>query len=80
MKLFMLFVVLLLIAGPLRKPLLASWRTTLPVIAGGFLGFSFAVVFVRFGAPAWTLILGPLAGVLIIGSEGRKWFHDNFPP
>jgi len=77
---FLLIVLALLIVGPLRKWLLSSWRTIVPVLAGGLVGFVIAVKLVSSGAPAWMLVFGPLAGVFLIGSEGRNWLYDSFPP
>lgn len=84
MKWFILIIVLLVLLGPLRKrflfPLLVAWRTVVPVTAGFITGAIAAAVLVGAGAPAWLIIFGPVAGALIIGSAGRQWFQDNFPP
>jgi len=74
----------LLLLGPLRRrflfPLLSAWRIVIPVAGGFIAGSVLAGMMVSLGAPAWMLVFGLLAGVFIIGSEGRKWFYDNFPP
>lgn len=69
--------VVLLMAGPLRKRFLAAWRFTLPAVASGILGFVLAGMFVKAGAPAWMMIVGPVIAALMIGGAGKKWFDDN---
>lgn len=84
MKWVITIVVALLLMGPLRRrllyPLLLAWRTAVPVAGGFVAGVLLASMFVNLGGPAWMLIFGPLVAALAIGSAGRQWFHDNFPP
>lgn len=73
-------VVLLLMAGPLRRGFFATWRTVVPVVLGGLVGLVLSSIFVKSGAPAWMMVVAPAIGALAIGSAGRRSLHDNFPP
>ncbi len=73
--------VLLLIAGPLRKRLLAAWRFVVPAALGGIVGLVLAVMFVGTGgAPVWLIFVVPIIASLMIGSAGKKWIDDNIGP
>lgn len=74
MKLIITIAVILLLAGPLRKTLLANFRLLFSLAIGGVIGFVVAALMVRFNAPAWLLIAGPVLGGIFIGLEIKKFF------
>ena len=65
---------LLLIAGPLRKPLLAQWRVAVPLAAGAIIGF-IVVAKLMPGAPGWMLFVGPVFGAFTFGPAVVELFH-----
>ena len=70
----------LLIAGPLRRGMLAAWRFTFPAAAGLIGGFILAAFLVRFGLPGWTMLFLPCVFAMGIGSAGKQWLDENFGP
>lgn len=84
MKWLIIIVVALLLLGPLRRrllfPFLSAWRTVVPVIGSGVVGFVLAAMFVNAGAPAWMMVFGPIIAIFMIGTAGKRWFDQNFPP
>lgn len=72
--------VALLLVGPLRRPILSAWRFVLPAVVAGIAGFVLAAMFVNAGAPAWMMVFSPIIAVFVIGTAGKKWFDQNFPP
>jgi hypothetical protein len=72
------FLVLVIIAGPLRRRFLAAWHFTLPATAGFAVGIALGCFLVRFGLPAWVMLFAPAAGTAIVGSAGKAWLDDNF--
>jgi len=80
MKWLIFIVVVLFLTGPLRKPLLSSWRTVLPVIIGTIVGWWAAPLFLGYVYSGPVLLIGPVLGALMIGSAGRAWLYENFPP
>lgn len=66
MKVLIILLAVLLIIGPLRKPLLAAWMITLPLTLGSIIGY-IAVTRLMHGAPGWMLFVGPVLGAFIFG-------------
>jgi len=70
--------VLLLIAGPLRKPMFSVWRMTFPLIIGGIVGFVIVNKFMS-GAPAWMKIVGQVMAAFMIGGAISELLATVFP-
>jgi len=73
-------ITVLMLFGPFRRWFMSSWRTVIPLICGMIFGFILSAMFALLGGPLWLIFFGTIAGALMIGAEGRKWFYDNFPP
>ncbi len=69
---------LMLIAGPLRKPMFSVWRMTFPLIIGGIVGFVIVNKFMS-GAPAWMKIAGQVMAAFMIGGAIRELLATVFP-
>jgi hypothetical protein len=80
MSWLIIIVILLLTVGPLWRPLLSSWRTVLPVATGALVGWWASLLFLSYMYSGPVLLAGPVLGALMIGSAGRAWLYENFPP
>ena len=80
MILMLAVVVLLLIAGPLRRPFFSAWRFTVPATIGAVIGLVLGCLYIGFGAPWWMVIAGPLLFGFGLGSAGREWLDENIKP
>jgi len=65
MKWLIFIVVLLLVAGPLRKKVLASWRLVAGLVVGITTGLFIAGWMVSNGSPPWMLPVGVLFGCIL---------------
>lgn len=78
MKTLIVLLVILLIIGPLRKPLLsllsAWWMIILPLALGSIIGCVAMRRFMPY-APRWLLIAGPLFGAFMFGTAIVELFH-----
>ena len=71
---------LLLIIGPLRRPLLSQWRLVLPLAIGGTVGW-FVIHSKHFlGAPGWMMIVGPVFAGLILGGTIKQGIDEILGP
>ncbi len=73
MKLIIIIAIILLLAGPLRRTVLANFGLLFSLAIGGVIGFAIAALMVRFNCPAWLLIAGPVLGSIIVGLEIKKF-------
>lgn len=70
---------LLVIAGPLRRPVLSAWRPLLSLIIGGLIA-RIIVLQLMAGSPRWMATIGPLIGAFVIGGAIRELLGDVLPP
>lgn len=73
MKTLIMLLVILLVVGPLRKPLLSAWKITLPLAVGSVIGY-IVVTRLMYGVPGWMLIVGPFFGAFLLGSAIKELF------
>ena len=76
MKDIIVVVVLLLLAGPLRKWMLAHWTLVVGLAIGSVVGFYISAMMVRLSGPAWLLIAGPVMGAAVVGVEIKKFLDS----
>lgn len=79
-----LIIILLLLAGPLRRPYLRHAAFTVPATVGGIAGFLFGMfVMALAGTPAPFSLLIPLAmavgAALGLGESVKAWRDRTFP-
>ncbi len=77
--LIIMFLAFLAIA-PIRQRFFATWRFTLPALAGLVIGLYLAAFLVTFGTPPWTMLFLPAVMAIGLGTEGRRWLDKNFGP
>lgn len=77
-KIIFFVAVVLFFLGPLRRPFFSNWRFTIPLTIGALVGFFSAFLFVRYGAPPFFLLIGPILGMSIIGGELKDSFDKFF--
>jgi hypothetical protein len=75
MKILLGVFTLLMVAGPLRKPLIEAWRIVVPLAAGAIIGL-IVVVKLMPSASGWMMIARPLRGAAIICTAVKEFF-DN---
>ena len=73
MKLIIIIAIILLLAGPLRRTVLANFGLLFSLTIGGVIGFAIAALMVGFNCPVWLLIAGPVLGSIFIGLEIKKF-------
>jgi putative effector of murein hydrolase LrgA (UPF0299 family) len=80
MLLLLAILVLLLVAGPLRRSMLANWRFFLPAA----MGFFFAIILIRsvlkMNLPGFFVLGISLFMAMEAGVIGLQWFNDTFGP
>lgn len=69
----------LVVMGPLRRPLLSVWRVVIPLAVGGIGGFVLVSRFMQ-GAPAWMMIAGPVFGAFMFGGAIMEGIDDILGP
>ncbi len=69
---------ILLVTGPMRRPIILAWRSLVPLILGGIVGH---IVVTRFmpGAPPWMTIVGPAMSAFMIGGAISELLATVFP-
>jgi len=73
-------ILLLVAAGPLRRPLLSVWWISLPAALGACVGLVLGIVMIGRAAPAWIVPVAVLGGALMAIGVLRDWFDDNVDP
>ena len=73
MKTLIMLLFVLLIIGPLRKPLLSAWKITLPLTVGSVIGYIIVTRYM-YGVPGWMLIVGPFFGAFLLGPAIKELF------
>lgn len=74
MKTLIILLVILLVIGPLRRPLLSAWMIILPLTVGSILGYIIVTRFMS-GVPSWMLIVGPVFGAFMLGPAIIELFN-----
>ncbi len=80
MRTALVIAVLLLLLGPLRRPVLGAWKFVLPATAGTIAGLALARLFVSAGGPAWLLWFAPVLFGLQLGAAGKAWLDRTLGP
>ncbi len=73
----LLIVILIMLAGPLRRWVGRHWALLISIASGAILGFVFgSVLTCRFGAPAFTPLLAGFMGAVAAGQSGPAWLRQ----
>jgi hypothetical protein len=80
MRTVLAIALVLLVAGPFRRRLLANWRFLAPAALGAALGYVLAGLFVRSGGPGWLLVFAPVLFALQLGAAGKGWLDRSLGP
>ncbi len=77
MKSLLFLVILITLAGPLRRWVGRHWALLISVAGGAVLGFVFgSILTCRFGAPAFTPLLAGFMGAVAAGQAGPTWLRQ----
>lgn len=81
MSVFLLIVVIVLLVGPLRRPLLRNARFTVPALLIFLVSFAVIVASATMGgAPSQLAVLFGLPAACLFGAEIKKWCDRIFGP
>lgn len=80
MKLLIVLVILLLLAGPLRRPLLRSWMLILPFIIGGIIAWPIVIKHMSGSATTPMIIIGFIFAGLVIAGTIKQFIDETMRP
>ena len=76
MTLLLVIFVIIILFGPLRHWAGRHWAFLISVFGGAIAGFIFGTILTRFGAPAFTPLVGAIAIAAECGRLGPEWLRQ----
>ena len=67
----------LVVTGPLRRPILGAWKFLVSAFVGGIVGVLVVGRLIH-GAPPWMMVAGPVFMAIVFGNLGRELLDDMF--
>lgn len=81
MSKIILFLIVFLVAFPLRKAFFRNWRVTIPASIGAFSGHFMAIMAGQYGnLPSWVDLMWTVMGAGLLAFKGKQILDKMFPP